>query len=411
MSDGESVQPPRSPFADLRVIELGSFVSVPWAGRILADLGCDVIKVEPPEGDVSRRYGPFPNDEFDPEESGLFLYLNANKRGVVLDWRTADGHGTLLELVGSADVLLVDLPPREQEELGLTYAHLEGRNPRLVVTSVTPFGLSGPYAHRRAYDINISAAAGVSFGIGEPGRAPLVLPLFQCSFQGGGAAAAATLTAVLARDMVTGRGQQVEVAVEEVLAAQHAGRALPTFIYRGITGARSGRRPRYGLYPQTVMPCKDGYVAFSAPQLQQWIRFVKVIGEPEWTKLPRYRDRRAMAEEYPDEVDALLLPWFMERTKEEILRTALEHELPFAPFLTGSDILSHPHFVERKSIVDFSGAGKRYWGPGPQFRMSRLPIRFRRRAPRLGEHTIEVLSEIRRTWSDVTTDGSFAVSD
>src|SRR5262249_19153424 len=140
--------------AGLRVIECGNLVAVPYAAKLMADLGADVIKVEAPgRGDDARRRGPFPGGEPDAEKSGLFLYLNCNKRGITVDSTQPEGRDLLRRLSAQADVLLHDLPPRQIREQGLDYEKLAGVNPRLVVTSMTPFGNSGPHADYSASDL------------------------------------------------------------------------------------------------------------------------------------------------------------------------------------------------------------------------------------------------------------------
>lgn len=381
-------------FQNVRVIEVGEFISAPWCARVLADQGCDVIKVEAPGGDPLRGYGPFPaGREDDPEASGLFLYVNANKRGITLDIDSLSGRSALRELLKSSDVLIVGIPVRKQEELGLTYESLKEVNPDLIVTSISPFGLSGPYKYRQAEDVTISAASGISIGIGSPAREPLTLPLFQCSFLGGAIAASATLTALIARDDDVCGGQQVEVAVEEVLSSQLTGRTVATFVYGGVTGKRAGLNGNYAAYyPSGTYECKDGQVYLMAPQIEHWIRFVEAMGTPEWSKEPRYRNRRAMAHEYREEADALITPWLLARTKQEILQTALEKKLPFSPILTGTEILASEHLRSRDAFTDYSRHGTGFMAPRPAPRVNDQPFVLRMPAPLLGEHNDEVLA-------------------
>ena len=158
----------------VRVLELGEFISAPYCGKLLADAGAEVTKVEAPgEGDPARRYGPSLNDEPHPERSGLFLYLNSNKRGITLNFGTPTGRGILRELAAGCDVLVHSLPPKDAEGAGLDYAKLRESNPRLVMASITPFGVTGPYRDYKAHDINLAAAGGISEGLGQPDREPL----------------------------------------------------------------------------------------------------------------------------------------------------------------------------------------------------------------------------------------------
>ncbi len=377
----------------LKIAEAGSFVSAPFCSRMLGDLGAEVIKIEPPGGEEARRYGPFPEDIPHPEKSGLFLNLNANKMGVTLDFHSAAGKKVLFDLLKKVDVFVVDSCPKVLKSLGIDYESLKEVNPRLIVTMVTPFGQSGPYKDFRGYDITTAAIGGASVGIGYPDRAPLMPPGHLCSYVAGLGAALATMFALFGRQR-TGRGQCVDVAQADIIATLVTGIHISSFLYRGVAGIRSGYRASLGLYPNTVLPCKDGYMCVRCAQLQQWIRFIKAIGEPEWSKLPRYRDRRAMTEEYPDEVDALLAPWLMSHTKEEIFSLCRQSHVPFAPVNCMDEVANNPQLKAREYFVeiDHSEAGKlKYLGAPAKF--SRTPWAIRRPAPKLGEHNEAIFGE------------------
>ncbi|HEX2276195.1 MAG TPA: CoA transferase, partial [Candidatus Tectomicrobia bacterium] len=162
----------------LRIIEYSTSIAAAACGKMLADLGAAVLKVEPPRtGDPARYHGPFPDDMPDPERSGLFLYLNTNKRGVTLDPAGPTGRALLRGLLAVADVFLHNWPPAPAAALGLDYEHLRQQQPRLIITAVTPYGSSGPYANYQGADITACAAGGVSIGTGFPDRPPLTLPL------------------------------------------------------------------------------------------------------------------------------------------------------------------------------------------------------------------------------------------
>ena len=387
------------PVSELTVLELGDFIAVPYAGKLLADAGAQVIKIERPDsGDTSRLFGPFPGDETDPERSGLFAYLNRGKRGVALDLRSDSGRQLLNTLAASSDVILADSDFITDLEADAP-DHWVRCDASPVVTTVTPFGRSGPCRDYRATDLTISAAGGLSFGVGEADRAPLPLPGCQTEFQGGLSAAIGTMMALIARQQ-TGRGQVVDIALLEVIASLHTGYYLPRFIYEGgVVGRRSGRVGNITPYPNTVLPCKDGLIAMNAPQIEQWKRFIALMGEPAWSKEPRYRDRRAMQWQYKDEVDALIAPWLMEHTKAELLMMFIENRIPFAPIMTGSELLELPHLVERGAIEQYELPGGGFVaGPGNLFR-EQSGVRLA--APRLGEHNDDVfVGELGRAESE-----------
>ena len=376
----------------IRVIELGDYISAPFCARLLADLGAEVIKVEAPDrGDTSRRNGPFPNDEPNAEASGLFLFLNTGKSGITLDVDTSTGKKMFLRLLEDADVLVENLPPGHLEKLKLDYPSINEQFPRLVVTSITPFGQTGPYKDYAGYDLNLQAAGGISIGIGMTNRPPLAMPLSQGDFMAGLAGAASTLLAILAREG-TGKGQWVDVAGSQVLAVLISfAYFLPNFIYRGVAGTRKGRRGGEAYFPNTIMPCKDGFVCLYPLQMPQYLRFLEMIGSPDWQENNRYRDRRAMAEQYPEEAEALIAPWFMERTKEEIFRLCMEHKVPCAPVRTIQEVVEDPHLNHRGFFVDVDHptAGK-LTHPGSPFRLSRTPAEIGGPAPLLGQHNADI---------------------
>lgn len=379
--------------AGLKIVEYGHFISGPYCTKLMADLGAEVIKIEDPIAgvDEARRHGPFPGDEPHPEKSGLFLWLNANKKGLILNLRSDPGRQVLERLLKEADIFVQNIPPGQTRGKVLDLENLRQINPRLIVTSISPFGHSGPYRDYKAYELNSSAAAGVSVASGDPEREPLVLPFFQTYFQAGAAAAGATLTAWLAREK-TGRGQHIEISEVEVSANNLVGQHLTTFIYRGLTGIRRGHHGGYFNYPCACLPCKDGYVCLVAPQVAQWKRFIELMGTPEWSKEPRYRDRREMAESYPDEVDALLVEWLKKYTKEEIFAMCMEHHIPFGPVRTIEEIARDPQLEARGfwTEMDHPEAGRlRY--PGTGYELSKTPIELEHPAPRLGEHNQEIL--------------------
>ena len=354
--------------AGLKIVEYGHFISGPYCTKLMADLGAEVIKIEDPVAgaDDARRHGPFPDDVSHPEKSGLFLWLNANKKGIILNLRSTSRQQVLERLLKEADIFVKNDPPGRTSEISLDYETLCRINPKLIVTSISPFGQTGPYRKYKAYELNCSAAGGVSVASGDPDREPLVLPLFQTYFQAGAAAAGATLTAVLARDRI-GRGQHIDISEVEVTANNLVGQHLTTYIYRGLTGIRRGHHGGYFNYPCTCLPCKDGYVCLVAPQVSQWKRFIELMGVPEWSKEPRYRDRREMAESYPDEVDALLIEWLKKYTKEEIFAMCLERHIPFGPVRTIDEIARDPQLEARGfwSELDHPEAGRhRYPGSG-----------------------------------------------
>lgn len=380
------------PLAGVRVIEWGSLVSAPFCGKVLGELGADVIKIEPPRvGDEGRTRGPFPGSISHPEQSGLFLFANLNKRGITLDVESSEGRRILDQMLDSADIFVENQPLSLIEAMGLGYVSLKDPYPELVVTSISLYGRSGPYKGYKGSDLTANAMSGLSFGTGHPHREPLTTPLHQASYLAGVGAAFASVVALLGRDL-TGRGQSVDVAEAQVIGTLLTGYHLPTYIYRGVAGFRSGNRMRLGLFPNCVLPCRDGYICIDAPQMEQYRRFLDLLGEQDWMENPRYRDRRAMSDQYPEEAEALIAPWFMERTKQEILEACLANRIPCVPVQTFDEALEDPQLTHRQFFTDVehASAGRlRY--PGLPYRFSGTGPHLVRAAPRLGQHNEEVL--------------------
>lgn len=378
--------------AGLKVVEFGSFISAAYCTKLMADLGAEVIKIEEPQkGDESRDYGPFPDDIPHPERSGLYLYLNTNKFGVTLNVKTATGLKIIRELLREADVFVENNPPKVMNEIGLDYVKLKELNPRLIVTSLTPFGQTSPYKDYKAYAISCCAVGGVSQSIGHYWREPLTMPLAHGHYQAGVTGTLATMVAVLARD-VTGRGQHVDVAETDVWATYHVGFGITIYAFGVKDSLRKGYIGGGWTYPaRRVIPCKDGYMALCAPQLKQWVKFLELMGNPEWAQNPRYRDRHAMEDDYPEEVDALLAPWFLERTKKELFELFEKNAVPFAPLYNMADEVHDAHLKERAffATIDREETGDLEYAGAP-FKFSQTPWTLVRPAPLLGEHNEEI---------------------
>ena len=380
------------PFAGLKVIEYGEYISAPYCTHLLAGLGADVIKVEKAGGDEARVNGPFPQDIPHPEKSGLYLSLNANKKGVTLNLDKPQGKDVFKKLIANADVLVENNIRGCMAGLGLGYDVLKAINPKLVMVSITPFGQTGPYKDWKAYHINSCGAGGMSIGTGDPAREPLTMPLSQGGYEAGLSAATGILAALLAREK-TGKGQFIDISEVEVWATTHAGQYVLTFLYRGITGIRRGTHGPQ-VYPCEIFPCKDGYVSLIAPQIEQWLRFVEVLGTPEWTKEPRYRNRRAMAEDYPDEVNALIIPWMMARTKEEIMKLCQDKRVPCVPIYDIAEVVNHRQIKAMDFFVelDHPEAGKLKYAKGP-CTFEKTDWQWQTSAPLLGQDNEKVYCE------------------
>jgi len=371
----------------LKVVECGEFISAAYCAKMMADLGAEVIKIEETgTGDEARRYGPFPDDIPHPEKSGLFLYLNGNKLGITLNMRTAMGRSILKGLLRDTDIFVENNPPQLMKDLGLDYTSLKEVNPRLIMTSITPYGQTGPYKDYKAYDLNIQAAGGLCNTVGNPERRPINFPIMQGYYQAALSAAAATMVALFARE-TTSRGQQVDISATQVCAALHRAYTMPTY-FKGAHQLRLGNHGQPGLWPYTVLPCKDGYMSMMTLEDYHWKMFAEAIGNPEWAL--KY-DTPGERYENKDEMDAYLIEWLMNHTKQEVFDLCFERRIPFVPEYNTQDLMKSAQFKERQYLVEIehpeTGVLKY---PGAPAKLSKTPWRIDRPAPLLGEHNEEV---------------------
>ena len=375
------------PLDGVRALELGGYVSAPYCGRLLADYGADVIKIEPPgAGDEARRMGPFAGDDPHPEKSIPFLYLNTNKRGITLDLETVAGGGLLDRLLESADVLVENYPPDARPSC-LEPENLAERYPHLIVTSITPFGQTGPYRDFAATDIVTTAISGLMYHSGDSDQEPLRNALNQSFYVAGINAAVATSAALFQR-MFTGQGQTIDVSTVECLAS-HLVQALPYYNYMG---AIKGRRPVRGSGFEELMPARDGYVIPSVQGSQPWSTVAELIGVPE------LQDERFASGsgriEFGEQIHDLLLQGLAQWDRKALHQASGERRLVFGMAQDAGDLHECPHLHEREFFrtVAHPVAGEAdYPGMGP--RLSGVEYKVRRHAPLLGQHNSEIYGD------------------
>lgn len=373
----------------IKVLDLGHYIAGPYAAKLLADNGAEVIKVEPPgQGDVSRRCGPFPNQVPDSEASGLFLVLNTSKMGITLDITTRKGKDIFLQLISQADAVIENYKPGFLPSLGLSYHDLSQVNPKLVLTSISNFGQSGPCCDWEATEITFQAAGCIMSLTGEFERAPLKIGIPLAQYTAGLTAFTGTLAALYHAQM-TGEGQQVDVAIYEAIPANINERSIAWALdytdkpVWGRTGERHG--PLLGLYQ-----CRDGFIGCSINNFSD-LRLLADIISPELDDEEKFGDYFWGYTSHADELEAILVPWFFEHTKEEIVRLAQEKGLAFSYVATTRDVIeANPQLKERKSLIELEHprAGKQlYFVPCSRFSQTSyrmLP------APLLGQHNEEI---------------------
>ena len=388
----------------VRVLEIGQRVSAPYCAKLLANLGAEVVKVEPPEGEEARRMGPFPREVPNPETSGLFLALNANKYGVTLDLTSPRDASRLLELVEDFDIVVENCPPGRLEDWGLGYPELQAANPQVIMTSVTPFGRWGPYADFKATDLVFFHMAGHAYGLLGPVEDPDSDPPIragghQAEFLAGLTAAAATVMA-LYRKSVAGTGCNIIVSSFE---------AMVTHLISGLANCAYGQQPPSrdlssrqeasvaGMVTAVggVLPCTDGYVAISPREDAQWERWLDLMGNPSWGAEERFLTRDARQRNFT-ELWQLVGQWTRQRSKYEIARKGQEMRIPCFPVNTVEDLLADRHLEERQFFVeiDHPVAGVlKYPGVASTFSNAVLPLNARP-APLLGEHNQLILGRL-----------------
>jgi crotonobetainyl-CoA:carnitine CoA-transferase CaiB-like acyl-CoA transferase len=381
------------PLVGLRVLEYGG-VAAAYASKLLADLGADVVKVEPPDGDPARRRGPFPGGVPDPERSGLFVYLNCNKRGVTLDLAEARDRTCFGRLGERVDVLIHDLPPPLMDRYDLHYAAFAPHNPGLVMTAITPFGLSGPCRDFHATDLTLWNAGGVAYLNGGGPEAADLPPLRafgqQAAYQGALNAAVATLGALYAR-AATGRGQHVVVSIQECLVAILE-MTFAFWPYMGLVASRLGRKP---IQPVDFLECRDGWIFVCCVEEHQWQRFVDLMGQPEWAGMELFANRLTRAANW-DALKIFLDKWAREQNVMEVYQAAQARRIPFAPVSTMGDLLHSEHLAARGFFAVVRQPGTDPLAvPGAPYQLSTAPWALRRPAPRLGEHNAEILDAVR----------------
>ncbi len=376
----------------IRVLELGELVSAAYAAKLIGDLGADVIKVEEPRGDRARLRGPFPGGIPDPERSGLFLYLNSNKRGATLDLCATEGRERLGRLVAETDILLHNYPPDRMAGLGIDYDAFRAVRPELVMCSITPFGLTGPHSHFRAEEITVAHGGGWGWlspgALEQPELPPLKAFGHQADFKGG-LAAAATALAAHYRAQRTGIGEHIDLSVQAYVAT-FLEQALVYHTYRGVLASRLGQR---GLNPWRIFECRDGRIFLCTIEQDQWERLVEFMGNPEWAGLEIFEDfvaRLANA----DALNIFLQEWIAPWSVEELFHEGQKRRICFAPVLSMQQLDQREHLRARRFFVEVSHpeAGTLNY-PGAPYRLRDPWWSIRRPAPVLGEHDAEILRD------------------
>jgi crotonobetainyl-CoA:carnitine CoA-transferase CaiB-like acyl-CoA transferase len=382
-----------APLEGLRVLELARILAAPWIGQTLADLGADVIKVEAPEGDETRRWGPpfvrAPDGE--TADAAYFHCCNRGKRSLIADFSTPRGQEIVRRLAQRSDVLLENFKVGGLSKYGLDYPGLRALNPRLIYCSVTGFGQTGPYAQRAGYDFMIQAMGGIMDLTGEPDGPPQKTGVAFADIFTGTYGAIAVLAALAQRER-TGQGQHIDMSLLDSMVGVLANQAS-SYLVSGAQPRRMGNA-HPNIVPYQTFAVSDGYVVIAVGNDAQFGRMCEFLGVPELAAHPKFTTN-ATRVAHRDELIGILSARLGSRTRAEVLSGMAERGIPAGPINSVADVFADPQVVHRQMRVDlptFDG------GTLPSVR---TPIRFsgaelalRRASPRLGEHTAEILEEL-----------------
>jgi crotonobetainyl-CoA:carnitine CoA-transferase CaiB-like acyl-CoA transferase len=366
---------------DIRVLDLSEDTAGPFCAKLLAGLGAEVIKVEPPgAGDVSRRAGPFPHAAPHAEQSAAFLYLNTGKKSITLDITRPSGADILERLVQECDILVESFPAAFLDQHGLGYAALAQRHPRLIYTSITPFGHTGPYRDYQGAEIVAQALGALMHTIGLPAHEPLKIGGNAALYTTGMSAFSATMLALYVRD-TAGYGQHVDVSAMETITVAQIHSAVQHQLGRTPTRRDS-----------TLVRAQDGWVH---PGLERgvradtWRRVCDIIGRPELVDDVKFNTPEARRE-HQHELLAIISEWTVTRPKEEIYHTLQALQSVAGYVATVADLCASEQLLARQFFhrFDHPDAGKALY-PGALFTMSGETWHHAR-APGLGEHNVEV---------------------
>jgi crotonobetainyl-CoA:carnitine CoA-transferase CaiB-like acyl-CoA transferase len=400
----------KAALAPYRVLDLTGEIGQ-FAGRCFAELGADVIKIEPPSGDPVRRIGPFVHDEPKPDRSLLWFTLNASKRGVTLDIEKPEGQDLLWKLIAQSDLVLESFTPGYLKSIGIDQMEIRSKHPKLVWVSLTGFGQDGPYAKYKWSDMIGQALGGLLFLWGEPDKPPSRPRASQGYYHASmGASMSGMIALYHARR--TGRGQYVDVSMQEILTFVLAGPGGVSGYWslEGMNITRSGPGINLGhLISRTIYACKEGYVAVSTmfgphfPRLLELMKKDEAAGflaeDPKWLNATRFaplptqwRCEQADA----DAAEDLFAKWLLLYTRDEIMLLALEHQLMIYPVVDVPDNLTNQQLQARQywRRVRHENIETTVTYPGAPVRMTATPWNMKWPAPRLGQHNAEVYGEI-----------------
>ena len=365
------------PLDGIKVIELARILAGPWAGQVLADLGAEVVKVESPEGDDTRRWGPpFVENPDGTWDAAYFHATNRGKRSVVADFATKEGRAKVFDLIRDADVLIENFKLGGLAKFGLDYESLREVNPRLIYCSITGFGQDGPYAARAGYDFIVQGMSGIMDLTGDPAGPPQKIGVAYADILTGLYAVIAIQAALRQRE-ATGRGQLIDMALFDVMTGTLANQAM-NYLVSGKNPKRLGNA-HPNIAPYEAFPVADGWIIVAVGNDAQFLRLCEVIDIPheeKWsTNAGRVRDRVALSQA----ISAQTGDW----EKAALLAALEEQGIPAGPINTVAEALADPQIVARGMVLDL---GEGLKGLRTPIRFSDAELALGKKSPKLGEN-------------------------
>ncbi|EJN04141.1 CaiB/BaiF CoA-transferase family protein [Phyllobacterium sp. YR531] len=384
-----------APLKGIRVIELARVLAGPWAGQVLADLGADVIKVENPSGgDETRGWGPpfITSKEGENLSAAYFHSCNRGKRSITVDFTTTQGQETVKALCRTADVVLENFKVGGLAKYGLDYASLSAENPRLVYCSITGFGQTGPYAAQAGYDFIIQGMSGLMSVTGDPAGQPQKVGLAVADVFTGLYSVIA-IQAALAHAAKTGEGQMVDMALFDVQSAVMANQAM-NFLATGKSPNRMGNA-HPNISPYEVVPTSDGHLILAVGNDGQFARFCSIIEHSEWASDERFLTNRSRLENRAL-LTALISGETSKRTRKALLDACAANAVPAGPINKIGEMFEDPQIVARQLRLDLEDPhGSTIPSVRTPIIMSKTPLTYTRPSPRLGEHSADILQQLK----------------
>jgi len=376
------------PLAGLKIVELGQLIAGPFAAKIMAEFGADVIKVEPPAGDPLRKW------RYVHEDTSVWWAAHArNKRSITLDLRQPEGQEIVRRLVADADILIENFRPGAMEKWGLGFDTLHAINPKLIMLRVSGYGQTGPYRDRPGFGVIGEAMGGLRYLSGEPGRPPVRVGVSIGDTLSGLHGVIGVMMALRHREQQNGLGQEVDVALYESVFNMMES-LLPEYSKFGVVRQPSGASMP-GIAPTNAYPCLDGkYVLIAGNGDSIYKRLMTLIGREDLGNDPALADNPGRAAQ-AERIDEAISAWTRKRGLDEVISTLSEAGVPAGKSYDASDISQDPHYQARDMILKTTlPDGSAVDVPGIVPKLSRTPGEVDRLAPTLGQHTDEILQEL-----------------